>query len=93
MIELLGTGEKAAGAIAAEFDLTAAAVSQHLKVLREAKLVAVRVEGQRRIYSLDPAGLDEIQDWLADVRRFWKGRLDALEHALRETPVKHRRKS
>src|SRR5688500_2811555 len=93
IVEMLGQGERAAGDIADRFAVSGPAISQHLKVLREAKLVAVRVEGQRRIYSLDPAGLDEIDDWLAGVRRFWKGRLDALEHALRETPVKHRRKS
>lgn len=92
IVEMLGQGERAAGDIADRFAVSAPAISQHLKILREAKLVAVRVEGQRRIYSLDPAGLDEIDDWLANVRRFWKGRLDALEHALRETPAKHRRK-
>ena len=92
IVEMLGRGERAAGDIAEHFDVSGPAISQHLKVLRDAKLVAVRVDGQRRIYSLDPAGLDEIDDWLADVRRFWKGRLDALEQALRETPAKHRRK-
>jgi DNA-binding transcriptional ArsR family regulator len=93
IVEMLGRGERAAGDIAERFDVSGPAISQHLKVLRDAKLVAVRVDGQRRIYSLDPAGLDEIEDWLAHVRRFWKGRLDALEHALRETPArKHRRK-
>lgn len=93
IVEMLGKGERAAGDIADRFAISGPAISQHLKVLREAKLVAVRVEGQRRIYSLDPAGLDEIDDWLANVRRFWKRRLDALEQALRETPAKHRRKS
>ncbi len=93
IVEMLGRGERAAGDIAVHFDVSGPAISQHLKVLRDAKLVAVRVDGQRRIYSLDPAGLDEIQDWLVDVRRFWTGRLDALEQALRETPAKRRRKS
>jgi len=93
IVEMLGRGERAAGDIAEHFAVSGPAISQHLKVLRDAKLVAVRVDGQRRIYSLDPAGLDEIEDWLADVRHFWKGRLDALENALRETPAKSRRKS
>ena len=84
MIELLGTGERAAGAIAAEFDLTAAAVSQHLKVLREAKLVRVRIDGPRRVYSLDPDGLAAVDAWLAGVRGFWSGRLDDLERALED---------
>ena len=82
MVELLGEGERPAGAIAGEFDLTPAAVSQHLKVLREAGLVRVRVDGQRRIYSLDPDGLAAVDAWLERVRSFWNGRLDALERAL-----------
>ncbi len=82
MIELLGAGERAAGAIASEFDLSAAAVSQHLRVLREAKLVRVRIDGQRRIYSLDPKGLAAVDAWLEKVRHDWSDRLDALERAL-----------
>jgi DNA-binding transcriptional ArsR family regulator len=93
IVEMLGRGERGAGDIAEHFDVSGPAISQHLKVLRDARLVAVRIDGPRRIYSLDPAGFDEIDDWLANVRRFWTGRLDALEHALRETPAKHRRKS
>ena len=84
MIELLGHGPMAAGALAARFDLTAPAVSQHLKALREAGLVRVEVEGQRRIYSLDPDGLAAVDAWLAKTRRFWSGRLDALEAALEQ---------
>lgn len=82
MIEMLGTGERLAGAIAGEFDLTPAAVSQHLKVLREAGLVRVRIDGPRRIYSLDPEGLAAVDQWLDRVRAFWSGRLAALERAL-----------
>jgi len=93
IVEMLGRGERAAGDIAEHFAVSGPAISQHLKVLREAKLVAVRIDGQRRIYSLDAAGLDEIEGWLVDVRRFWTRRLDALEQALRETPAKRRRKS
>jgi DNA-binding transcriptional ArsR family regulator len=93
ILEMLGRGERAAGDIAESFAISGPAISQHLKVLRDAKLVTVRVDGQRRIYSLDPAGLDEIDGWLTSVRRFWTGRLGALEHALRETPTKRRRKS
>ena len=83
IVEMLGRGEQASGEIAAEFTVSAAAISQHLKVLREARLVRVRVEAQRRIYSLDPAGLGEIDAWLQSVRQFWSGRLDALERELR----------
>jgi DNA-binding transcriptional ArsR family regulator len=84
MMELLGDGERAAGAIASEFDLTAAAVSQHLRVLREAKLVRVRIEGPRRVYSLDPEGLAAVDAWLGKVRGFWGARLDDLERAIEE---------
>ncbi len=83
MIELLASGPRPAGAIADEFRISAPAVSQHLKTLREAGLVRVEIDGQKRIYSLDPAGLAEIDQWLERVRTFWSGRLDSLEAALR----------
>ncbi|MEA2784613.1 MAG: hypothetical protein QOF71_717, partial [Candidatus Eremiobacteraeota bacterium] len=76
--------------IARRFDMTAPAVSQHLKLLREAGLIQVRRDAQRRIYTLDPAGLAELDAWLARFRRFWSGRLDALEHEL-EQHDPHRR--
>ena len=82
MVELLARGPRAAGAIGAEFDLSKPAVSQHLKVLREAGLVRVGVDGQRRIYSLDPQGLSEVDEWLNRVRGFWSDRLDRLEAAI-----------
>ena len=82
MIELIAAGPIASGAIAGKFDLTPAAVSQHLKTLREAGLVRVQVDGQRRIYSLDPDGLAEVDSWIERVRGFWGRRLDALEAAL-----------
>ena len=82
MLEMLGGGPLAAGALAGEFALSAPAVSQHLKVLREAGLVRVEVDGQRRIYSLDPAGLAEVDEWIGKIRGDWKGRLDRLEAAL-----------
>ena len=91
IVELLGRGERASGDIAEQFDISAPAVSQHLKVLKEARLVQVRVEGQRRVYSLDPEGLQMIDAWLAEVRRFWAGRLDLLDQALRAPEKKARR--
>jgi DNA-binding transcriptional ArsR family regulator len=84
IVEFLGPGEQQAGNIAGQFALSAPAISQHLKALREAGLVRVRVDGQRRIYSLDPEGLAEMDDWLQRMRRFWQGSLDALEKVLRE---------
>lgn len=82
MIELLSAGPSSSGAIAAKFELSAPAVSQHLKALREAGLVRVEVDGQRRIYSLDPDGLAAVDDWIAKARAFWAPRLDALEQAI-----------
>lgn len=95
IVEMLGRGERASGEIAASFAISAPAISQHLKVLREAKLVDVRVEAQRRVYTLNPAGLAEIEQWINEVRRFWGGRLDALERELRKPtpPTKTRKKS
>ncbi|MEZ4619141.1 MAG: metalloregulator ArsR/SmtB family transcription factor [Caldilineaceae bacterium] len=78
IVELLAHREHAAGEIAEHFPISAPAISQHLKVLREANLVTVRVDAQRRMYALNPAGLAEVDAWLAQVRGFWSGRLDAL---------------
>lgn len=83
IVELLSEGERTAGEIVGRFGLSAPAISQHLKVLREAGLVQVRVAGQHRVYRLDQRGLDEIDQWVARVRRFWTCRLDALERELR----------
>lgn len=84
MVELIAAGPKPVGAIANAFELSAPAVSQHLKTLREAGLVKVEVQGQRRIYSLDLAGLAAVDAWIREVRGFWSERLDALEQALGE---------
>ncbi|HEX3467980.1 MAG TPA: metalloregulator ArsR/SmtB family transcription factor [Candidatus Elarobacter sp.] len=82
IVEMLATRELLAGDIARRFDMTPPAVSQHLKLLREAGFVAVRRDAQRRVYTLDPRGLAELDAWLARFRRFWSGRLDALEAKL-----------
>ncbi|MBP7335402.1 helix-turn-helix transcriptional regulator [Niveispirillum sp.] len=88
ILEMLGQQPHGAGDIVTRLQqagaISAPAVSQHLKVLREAGLVRVKVDGQRRIYSLDPAGLDAMDAWIARVRGFWASRLDALEQALLE---------
>ena len=84
IIESLCTGERAFGDIAEQFEMSRPAVSQHLKVLRDADIVTVRAEAQRRIYRLSDEGLNEIDEWLQKVRRYWSGRLNKLEQALRE---------
>jgi DNA-binding transcriptional ArsR family regulator len=83
IVEMLAARELSAGQIAAKFDMSAPAVSQHLKVLRDAKLVRVRADAQRRIYALDREGFEEMDEWLSRIRRFWTGKLDLLEQALR----------
>jgi DNA-binding transcriptional ArsR family regulator len=84
IIESLCMGERAFGEIAEQFEMSRPAVSQHLKVLRDADIVTVRAEAQRRIYSLSDDGLEEVDAWLQKVRRYWLGRLDKLEQALRD---------
>jgi DNA-binding transcriptional ArsR family regulator len=83
IVELLAEGERSAGELAAEFDVSRPAVSRHLRVLREHGLVSVRTDAQRRLYSLDPAPLEELDAWLGRYRSFWTQRLDALETQLR----------
>lgn len=85
IIESLAGGESPFGDLADQFEMSRPAVSQHLKVLREAGLVAVRKDAQRRIYRLDPEGLGELDRWLEKVKRFWGPRLDDLERALEES--------
>ncbi len=83
IVELLAQRDRTAGELVEEFDVSAPAISQHLNVLRQAGLVVTRAEGQSRIQSLNPAGLDEIGAWLEKTRAFWSHRLDALERELR----------
>jgi len=84
IVEFLAHGERSAGSITGAFELSAPAISQHLKALKQAELVSVRVDAQRRIYSLNPQGLQALDGWLERMRRFWDGRLDALERELRK---------
>lgn len=83
IVELLADGERSAGELASQFEVTRPAVSRHLRVLRESGLVRVRDDAQRRLYSLDPTPLAELDAWLARYRGFWSQRLDALDTELR----------
>jgi DNA-binding transcriptional ArsR family regulator len=84
IVEMLAKGPRASGDIARQFDMTAPAVSQHLKTLRDAKLVRVRPEAQRRFYELNPEGVMELSQWVEGIRAFWANKLDALEEELRK---------
>ena len=82
ILELLAGGERPAGDLVAALPVSQPAVSQHLKVLREAGLVRVRADGTRRLYAIDPAGIDVAQAWLArlsDPLAPFAQPLDALE--------------
>lgn len=79
MVAQLAERERSAGELGAAFAVSQPAISRHLRVLREAGLVTVRSEGQRRLYQLNPAPLAEIDAWLTHYRQFWTARLDALE--------------
>jgi DNA-binding transcriptional ArsR family regulator len=90
VLDLLAGRERSAGELVSAFPaLTQPAVSRHLRILRESRLVDVRIDGARRVYSLRPAALAELDRWLARYRRFWGGRLDDLE---RHLDAKARRK-
>lgn len=81
---MLAAGAMSSGDIAGRFAMSAPAISQHLKTLREAGLVRVRPEAQKRIYELDPEGVTALLDWIARIRGFWSNKLDALEDHLNE---------
>ena len=78
ILDLLRAGERPAGDLVELIGLSQPGVSKHLKMLREAGLVSVRRDGQRRLYRLEPAELAELDAWLAPFRSFWAARLDAL---------------
>jgi DNA-binding transcriptional ArsR family regulator len=88
IVELLAEGERSAGEIASHFSTSRPGISRHLRVLREHGLVTAREEAQRRLYSLDPAPLEELDEWLQRYRTFWANRLDALD-----TEIRRRRKT
>jgi DNA-binding transcriptional ArsR family regulator len=86
VLDLLAGRERSAGEIVAAFPaLTQPAVSRHLRILQESHLVDVRADGARRMYSLRPAALAELDRWLDRYRRFWSERLDDLEGHLDST--------
>jgi DNA-binding transcriptional ArsR family regulator len=78
LLGALADGPATAGDLAALLPIARPGVSRHLRVLREAGLVEVRQEAQRRIYALRPAPLAEVDEWLARYRALWEQRLDAL---------------
>lgn len=86
ILDLLRTRERAVGELVDRLGLSQPGVSKHLRMLRQAGLVTVRQDAQRRWYGLRPEPLTEVDDWLAPYRAYWSGRLDALERHLEENP-------
>src|ERR1700737_2639259 len=82
ILELLREGERPVGELVDELALSQPAVSKHLRVLKEAGLVEVRADAQRRLYRIRPEPLAELYDWLAPYRRLWTNHLDRLEDHL-----------
>ena len=82
IIDLLRDGERPVGDLVERLPLSQPAVSKHLRVLKEAGLVEVRVEAQRRLYRIRPEPLAELDAWLAGYRRLWEGQLDRLQEHL-----------
>ena len=88
MLDLLRERDRSVSELVEGLGLSQPGVSRHLRVLREAQLVDVRVDGQRRIYSLQARPLSALDVWIAPYRRFWVDRLDALERHLNEHATK-----
>jgi DNA-binding transcriptional ArsR family regulator len=82
ILDLLRSGERPAGDLVEALSICQPGVSKHLRLLRDAGLVRVRADGQRRLYSLAPNELARVEAWLAPYRDFWRGRLDGLERHL-----------
>jgi DNA-binding transcriptional ArsR family regulator len=87
LLERLAGQDLAVSELTAGLDISQAAVSQHLRVLREAGLVVASRQGRHRYYQLRPAALTELRGWLEELERFWQERLSALGDYLRETPA------
>lgn len=82
LLVLLKDGEKPAGELAEPFGVSFSAISQHLRILKEADLVSERRDGRQRIYQLQHKPLKEVWHWVEDFQELWAARLDALEKHL-----------
>lgn len=78
ILDLLREGERSVQELVCSFDITFGAVSQHLKILREARLVTRRKEGRKRIYRLEPGPLKQVHDWTGIYEAAWRGRFRKL---------------
>jgi DNA-binding transcriptional ArsR family regulator len=85
VVEILAhRGTLSASQICDEFDVTPQAISQHLRVLREAKVIHMERRAQRRLYTFNPQSTTQMQVWAADLAKLWNRRLDRLGKILKE---------
>jgi DNA-binding transcriptional ArsR family regulator len=84
ILDALMAGEKAVGVIADDLSMSQPQVSKHLRVLSEVGLVRCRAEGRRRLYSLEPARLRPMHEWLGKYEQTWNDRLDRVDDYLKE---------
>ncbi len=95
ILSLLAGSECSVGEIEEQLGMPQPSVSKHLRVLREAGLVASRIDAQRRLYRVCPEPLMEVDAWLEQFRRYWSGHVDALERhldRLYDTPTKGKKR-
>jgi DNA-binding transcriptional ArsR family regulator len=84
ILDALIAGEKAVGAIVDDLSISQPQVSKHLRVLSEVGLVSCRAEGRRRLYSLEPARLRPMHEWLAKYEQAWHERMDRMDEYLKD---------
>ena len=83
IVELLAArGQMNSTAISQEFQITAAAISQHLKVLRESGILVMEKQAQKRLYELNPLALAELELWIKQVKKTWEARFSQLDELL-----------
>jgi DNA-binding transcriptional ArsR family regulator len=85
ILDLLVTGERPVGDLVEALGISQPAVSKHLRIMREAGLVASRTDAQRRVYRVSPAPLRQLDQWLEPYRMLWESRIDDLERHLDAT--------
>jgi DNA-binding transcriptional ArsR family regulator len=84
ILDLLGRGDQPVTSIARRFDVTMSAISQHMRVLREAGMVSARREGRERLYRLEPSGLGPVRTWVRRHEAFWREKMDRLGRQLED---------
>jgi DNA-binding transcriptional ArsR family regulator len=88
VVEILARrGQLSASQICDEFDVTPQAISQHLRVLREANVIQMEKRAQRRLYAFNPKSVNPIRTWATDMAEMWNSRLARLDKALKEEAV------